>query len=80
MPYIPPENRPPIDCGAIPRDVGELTYLLTQNVLAVIDSQGESFANYAAAIAALECTKLELYRRRVARYEDAKCALNGDVY
>lgn len=29
---------------------------------------------------ALECTKLELYRRRVADYEDQKIADNGDAY
>jgi len=32
------------------------------------------------AIGALECAKLELYRRVAAPYEDTKIAENGDVY
>jgi len=33
-----------------------------------------------AIIGALECAKLELYRRVAAPYEDDKIAENGDVY
>ena len=32
------------------------------------------------AIGALECATLELYRRKVAPYEDGKIAENGEVY
>jgi hypothetical protein len=45
-----------------------------------IKSHEISFKTYAEAISALECAKLELYRRQLAPYEDKKCAENGDVY
>ena len=36
--------------------------------------------NLNAIIGALECAKLELYRRVAAPYEDDKIIENGDVY
>jgi hypothetical protein len=35
---------------------------------------------YNDVIGALECCKLELYRRMVAPYENTKIKENGDVY
>ncbi len=37
-------------------------------------------AYFNAVVGALECAKLELYRRMVAPYENGKIAENGDVY
>ena|ERR1700741_5173381 len=82
MPYILAEARERIDQGAAPRDVGELTYKLTKDVLDYFDEDDHSpqFRDFADAIAALECTKQELYRRAVAPYEDDKAKKNGDIY
>jgi hypothetical protein len=41
---------------------------------------GLSYKNINQAIGALECAKLELYRRVAAPYEDKKALINGDVY
>ena len=60
---------------------GELNYLLTKLVDNYLGPKSErNYAIYNAAIGALECAKLELYRRVVSVYEDQKKHLNGDVY
>jgi len=59
---------------------GELNFQITRLVQSYL---GNSLGNYAAfndAVGALECAKLELYRRMVAPYEDQKIQENGDVY
>lgn len=84
MPYIDRENRRHFANGGHARTVGELTYALTKTVVTYLDEIGPpfevGFSDYAEAIAALEATKLELYRRAIAPYEDEKCHKNGDVY
>ncbi len=42
--------------------------------------QNHRYATIVEAIGALECAKLELYRRLAADYEDQKCKQNGDVF
>ena len=81
MPYINEQER--IDlrsdhyAGQTP---GELNYAITQTVLAYIDNNdGLSYASINAAIGALECAKLELYRRLAAPYEDEAIERNGDL-
>jgi hypothetical protein len=65
--------------AAMPEDSGELTFALTKVCLDYL-THTYRFEDLAQAIAALECTKLELYRRVVAPYEDYKKEQNGDVY
>jgi len=57
---------------------GELNYLFTR----IIDRQldNANYARYNELIGALECCKLELYRRMIVPYEDKKKKDNGDVY
>ena len=84
MPYIKPERRSEIvdDNGLIDpleiRTAGELNFAITMLVDDFV--QYPSYDNFNAAIGALECAKLELYRRRIANYEDIKMRENGDVY
>jgi hypothetical protein len=78
MPYIRQKDRPSVMADG-PEGVGELVYQLTQCCLNYLP-QTLRFGDYEQVIGALECTKLELYRRRVAGYEDQKCRENGDVY
>ena len=81
MPYIIKENREHLESGLLaPASPGDLNYLFTKEVLDYIDNKGESYQTYNDCIGALESCKLELYRRLVARYEDTKVTLNGDVY
>lgn len=80
MPYINQLRRDVLDTEmGISRTPGELTYQLTRVVVDYIVQQ-ECFTTYAEAIGALEATKLELYRRMIAPYEDKKREENGDVY
>lgn len=59
---------------------GDLNYSITRLIRMVLalDTRPK-YHTFNAAIGVLECVKQELYRRKVAPYEDAKCALNGDV-
>lgn len=79
MPYITQERRRALKTGLPPENAGELNYLVTKQILAYIAPRG----NYQAindAVGALECAKLELYRRHAGPYEDRKIIDNGDVY
>ena len=84
MPYIGPEAKiklaADLDAGLGPETAGELVFILTQLCTAYIHRHGHGFAILNNVIGALECTKLEFYRRVAAPYEDRKCAENGDVY
>lgn len=80
MPYVKWEQRDELDMGAVPNDVGELNYTLTTQVLRFLGPVTISYKGINEAIGALECAKLELYRRLAAPYEDEKIKQNGDVY
>lgn len=80
MPYIKREARLEIDLdNRIPATAGELNYAITRLVHEYMRTWGEDYQNYNDCIGALEGAKLELYRRRVAPYEDEKIKSNGDV-
>jgi hypothetical protein len=81
MPYIDPSARARLDGGGRPEDPGELNYALTRLVDDyLIDKGGLRYAHLNEVVGALECAKLELYRRLAAPYEDAKRQEAGDVY
>lgn len=52
--------------------------MLTRETLRYL-GQSPNFARYAEAVGALEAAKMELYRRALAKYEDAKLIAHGDV-
>ena len=89
MPYIPQPDRekfaPAI--GELCEIVrlhglsnGELNWLFTKISQLYIVRHGTSYNTLSDVIKALECAKLEFYRRAVAPYEDGKANQNGDVY
>lgn len=80
MPYIERANRQRIDAGGLPVTAGELNYAITRLVDSYIRREGMRYRSINEAIGALECAKLELYRRVAAEYEDDKCRQYGDVY
>jgi hypothetical protein len=81
MPYITPERREAILAGAKPQDSGELNFAITTLVDRYLEDKGGiRYAHLNEVIGALDCAKLELYRRVAAPYEDEKIAENGDVY
>lgn len=86
MPYINQKERNEIeDCllqGSIPKLLtpGELNYFLTLVCLDYLNIKGMSYTHASEVVSALECAKLEFYRRKLAPYEDKKIQENGDVY
>lgn len=81
MPYIDQEARDRLANGGAPETPGELNYAITRIVDDyLVRAGGLRYAHLNEAIGALECAKLELYRRLAVPYEDRKIAESGDVY
>lgn len=58
----------------------DLNFLITESIKEYLESNRESYQAYNDCLGALEGAKLELYRRKIAPYEDKKIEENGDVY
>ncbi len=89
MPYIKKEQRNELDpiieilrsklSSETDVAVGQLNYITTKLGWHVM-RRGVRYHKINAVIGALECSKLELYRRIAGPYEDQKIAENGDVF
>jgi hypothetical protein len=86
MPYIKLADRARLGLewqgGDIPtaKTPGELNFLFTMILKHYLKERGESYQTYNDIIGALECCKLELYRRNIGLYENQKIQNNGDVW
>jgi hypothetical protein len=81
MPYISKDKRFEIDVPWSPYPTpGELNFTFTQIIEQYRAHNGDSYSTYNDIIGALECAKLELYRRVVKEYENEKRKAHGDVY
>lgn len=83
MPYIPPYDRADLAPTSVrtPESAGELNFQISSLIIEYLDSKPElSYRLLNEVIGALECVKMEAYRRVVAKYEDQKKEENGDVY
>lgn len=80
MPYIDKGIRSSLEQGRKPKTAGELNYLITRLVDSFLITQGLSYTSINAAVGALACATLELYRRIAGPYEDDKARVNGEVY
>lgn len=83
MPYIKPHLRKEIGFKTDhldPINGGEVNYLFTQVCKNYLENKGESYETFNDLLGALEGCKFELYRRKIAPYEDKKIIENGDVY
>lgn len=81
MPYITQAKREEILwAGRPPADAGELNFLLTKTMLDYLEAKGTSYRVFNEIVGAVECAKMELYRRAICGYEDEKIKVNGDVY
>ena len=79
MPYIRTDlRRKAREEGAL--NPGELNYLITSTVLNYLFEVGESYRTYNDILGVLEAVKFEIYRRKIANYEDIKCKENGDIF
>lgn len=79
MPYIKKYRRIHLEVHP-PITAGELNYKITEAIKSYLSGFEECYEAYNSAIGALECAKLELYRRKIAPYENKKMEENGDVY
>ncbi len=79
MPHLISTLKKEIDGIRPPSEPGHITYKLYKDCLGYLDLKGESFATYCVIMGALICTMLELYRLKVARYEDKKILENGEA-
>ena len=77
MPYIKKERREEIEEL---ESIGELNYFITTMCKSWLEQHGTSYTSINDVIGALECAKLEFYRRIAVPYEDIKIKENGDVY
>lgn len=80
MPYIEQGIRASLDEGRKAQKGGELNYQISKLLNDFCAMKGLSYATVNEAVGALECAKLEFYRRVAAPYEDKKVASNGEVY
>jgi len=80
MPYVSENVRHLLDNGRKATIAGELNYQISKLVNDFFAMKGLSYSTINDAIGALECAKLELYRRIASPYEDKKMAANGEVY
>jgi hypothetical protein len=79
MPYIEKQRREEITFKWLPQNAGELNFALTDIVKYYL-GKNPNYQKFNDVIGVLQCMILELYRRKVAPYEDVKIKENGDVY
>ena len=86
MPYIKNERRLELqdhydpEFGCFPDKARDLNYIITLVCLEYLKNNGTNYQNINDIVGALECAKLEFYRRLVVPYETKKITENGDVY
>ena len=87
MPYIKKSERALFDRAIAPllsditlaTTAGELNYVFTTILHKAFVPEIHGYARYNELMGVLECVKMELYRRRIALYENIKISENGDV-
>jgi hypothetical protein len=80
MPYLEQGIRVSLDDGRKALKGGELNYQVSKLLNDFFAMKGLNYAAINEAVGALECAKLELYRRIAGPYEDKKIGENGEVY
>jgi len=79
MPYVKQALRAVLETQP-PTTSGELNYVMTKAIWGFLKDKGITYDSINTCIGALECAKMEMYRRVAAGYEDDKRIENGDVY
>ncbi len=86
MPYLKPQNKEYFEdllkaLGYVSMaNGGELNFILTEVLKQFMETHEMRYETYNTMMGALESCKLELYRRKIAPYENEKMEANGDVY
>lgn len=80
MPYIKQNDRENIeDFTKSPTNAGELNYMIHLILANYVDDLGESYQTYNDIMGVLVGVQQELYRRKIAAYEEKKIKENGDI-
>lgn len=79
MPYIPRSEKLKVDKDNLITNAGQFNYALHQVISIYLEQNDMSYQSCNDIIGAMECAKMELYRRIIAPYEDRKKIQNGDV-
>ena len=80
MPYLITGVRASLDDGRKALIGGELNYQICKLINDFFAARSLTYGTLNEAIGALECAKLEVYRRVAAPYEDRKAMANGEVF
>ena len=80
MPYVTKQRRRELKRVKPMSHPGDLNYEITALMDKYIQGVGLSYQTINNLVGALDCAKMELYRRIAAPYEDIKIRENGDVY
>ena len=80
MPYIDIAIRASLNDGRKALKGGELNYQISKLLNDFLAMRGLSYAVINEFVGAIECAKLEAYRRIAGPYEDKKVVENGEVY
>ena len=80
MPYIDDKRRHQVILNGDILTAGELNFYITSVILDYLTAHGESYQTYNDILGVLSAIPQELYRRKIAPYEDKKIEENGDVY
>lgn len=78
MPYIEQQKREDLNT-VLPTNAGELNFLIHSVVNEYFSMKEESYQAYNDIIGAIECAKMEIYRRKIVPYENFKQKQNGDI-
>lgn len=80
MPYVNAQRRKELDNGAKADTAGALNYKIHRLIDEYMEEQDAiNYEVINSVVGALECAKLELYRRLAIPYEDSKRREHGDV-
>jgi len=80
MPYLDTKRIVEVEEEGALETPGDLNYSFTKVALMYLEKNGTRYQRLNDIVGALECCKLEFYRRLAAPYEDTKIEENGDVY
>ena len=82
MPYIKQEDRKKFDVKKLAKEIescGELNYVLTMICKEYLGKRVYSYKDLNEIMGAIECCKLEFYRKVISSYEEVKIDENGDL-
>lgn len=78
MPHCEHEVIVKLEEGMKPMEAGELTAMLYKECVEFVVRRGRSYWVYCIVMGSLIGCLLEFYRKKVAKYEDEKIAVNGE--